>query len=247
MHKSLEFALFRSYGIPSISQVLDRSGQFRLHGQRRYDDTALLLAEIVENGYESPRGKRAISTINRLHGKHSIGNDDMLYVLSTFAFEPMEWAERYGWRPLNEIEKRANYHFWFEVGTRMKIYDIPQTIEAFARFKSAYERANCVFHPANRRVAEAAIAVLQSWYPCVAHRLVRWAVYALLNDELRQAFYFPKAPFLVKRGLHAGLLLAAKVMRFMLPRRQPYLLTHQKHRSYPSGYQIENMGPPTDS
>ena len=41
VRKSLEFALFRSFGAPSISKILDRTGQFRDHGQRRFDDTAL--------------------------------------------------------------------------------------------------------------------------------------------------------------------------------------------------------------
>ena len=82
------------------------------HGQRRYDDTALLMAEIVGNGYDSPRGRSAISVINRLHGKHSIANDDMLYVLSTFRFEPIEWTTKFGWRAPTRIEILASYHFW---------------------------------------------------------------------------------------------------------------------------------------
>ena len=63
--KALEFALFRSFGAPSISKILDRTGQFRDHGQRRFDDTALLIAELVENGYDSPRGRQAIRMMNR--------------------------------------------------------------------------------------------------------------------------------------------------------------------------------------
>ena len=64
--KALEFALFRTYGIPKSSRLLDSTSQFYNHGQRRYDDTTLLIAEIVENGYDSDRGLRAIKTMNRM-------------------------------------------------------------------------------------------------------------------------------------------------------------------------------------
>ena len=247
IRKSLEFALFRSYAIPQISQLLDSTGQFRLHGQRRYDDTALLMAEIVENGYDSPRGHRAISMINRLHGKHDIGNDDMLYVLSTFLFEPIEWTTKFGWRQPTQIEILASYHFWVEVGRRMQISDIPDSLEAFAEFKREYERENCDYHPSNRRVADATIAILQSWYPRGMRWGVRWAVYALLDEKSRRAFNYLKPPRLATWLLHSALLLAAKIMRFLPPRRQPFLLTRKRHRSYAAGYQIEELGPPRES
>ncbi len=243
VRKSLEFALFRSFGAPSISKILDRTGQFRDHGQRRFDDTALLIAELVENGYDSPRGRLALRMMNHMHRPHHIRNGDMLYVLSTFVFEPILWVERYGWRKLLQQEKLANLHFWREVGKRMAIQDIPETLEAFAHFQQEYERENYGYHPANRRVAEATIAVMQDWYPRFPYKGTRWAVYSLLNDTLRRAFDFPKAPALISWALHGSLMLGGKSVRFLPPRRRPYLYTQQKHRSYPDGYEMEKLGP----
>lgn len=37
VRKSLEFALFRTYAVPSISRLLEATGQFQQHGQKRYD------------------------------------------------------------------------------------------------------------------------------------------------------------------------------------------------------------------
>jgi hypothetical protein len=34
--------------------------------------------------------------INQMHGRFSISNDDFLYVLSTFVYEPIRWNERLG-------------------------------------------------------------------------------------------------------------------------------------------------------
>ena len=192
IRKSLEFALFRSYGVPSISQLLDQTGQFKRHGQRRVDDTGLLLAEIVENGYDSPRGRQAIKIINRMHGRFDISNGDMLYVLSTFVFEPIYWTQKFGWRHPSHHENLANFYFWVEVGVRMAIKDIPPTIEEFEGFKQDYERERFVYQASNRRVADATLRVLQSWYPRPVRPLVRQVVYALLDDPLRRAFDYPK-------------------------------------------------------
>ena len=246
IRKSLEFALFRSYGVPSISQLLDQTGQFKRHGQRRVDDTGLLLAEIVENGYDSPRGRQAIKTINRMHGKFDIANNDMLYVLSTFVFEPIYWTTRFSWRPPSHKENLATYHFWVEVGARMAIKDIPPTMEEFEQFKRGYEREHFCYQASNRRVADATIKVLEDWYPRPLRSLARQVVYALLDEPLRRAFDYPQPHPLIRLAVNGTLRLVAKIMRFLPPRRHPFLLTQQGRRSYPEGYQLENLGPPPD-
>ena len=99
--RALEFALFRTYCVPSISRLLAATGEFEKRPQQRYDDTALLMAEIAAHGYDSPRGRAALRVVNRAHGRYAIANDDMLYVLSTFVFDPIAWLARYGWRPVS--------------------------------------------------------------------------------------------------------------------------------------------------
>src|SRR5207302_8457511 len=54
--RALEFALFRTFCSPSISALLDRTGEFRFRAQKRYDDTDLLVSELLERGYDSERG-----------------------------------------------------------------------------------------------------------------------------------------------------------------------------------------------
>ena len=140
-NRALEFALFRTYCVPSISALLDATGEFRDRPQQRYDDTALLMAELAAHGYDSPRGKEALRVINRLHGRYAISNDDMRYVLSTFIYDPIDWLDRYGWRRLTEHERIAAFHFYREVGVRMGIRDIPTGFAEFRRLKADYEAA----------------------------------------------------------------------------------------------------------
>jgi hypothetical protein len=66
--RALEFALFRTFCVPSISELLDRTGEFGKRAQKRYDDTDLIVSELMEWGYESDRGRRALRKMNQLNG-----------------------------------------------------------------------------------------------------------------------------------------------------------------------------------
>src|SRR6266550_5796449 len=107
--RSLEFVLFRTFCVPSVSTLLDRTGEFRQRSQKRYDDTDIIVSELMEYGYDSERGKRALRRMNQMHGRFEIANEDFQYVLSTFMFEPIRWNVRYGWRPLLEVARLATF------------------------------------------------------------------------------------------------------------------------------------------
>lgn len=241
--RSLEFALFRTFAVPTISGLLVRTGHFAAHGQKRYDDTALIIAEIAENGYDSERGRAAIRRMNQIHRHFSISNDDYLYVLSTFVFEPSRFGKLLSWREATDNEKLANYVFWREIGRRMAIRDIPDTVEAFEQFNRNYERTHFVYAESNHQVADAAVQVFLKWYPAHLRPLARQVIYALMDDPLLAAVGFPQPPrgwrWLVRKAFR----LRAALVRWMPRRRQPFLLTQTAVRSYPSGYTIEDLGP----
>ncbi|MFZ0708779.1 MAG: oxygenase MpaB family protein [Terrimicrobiaceae bacterium] len=129
MTRALEVALYRTCCVPSISAVLDRTGEFYKRTQKRYDDTALLVAEISKWGYDSERGREAVRRVNRAHSRFDICNSDYLYVLSTFIYEPIRWIDRFGWRGLTGNERLASYYFWCAVGRRVGIREIPESYE----------------------------------------------------------------------------------------------------------------------
>ncbi|WP_225912113.1 hypothetical protein [Nostoc flagelliforme] len=102
MTRSLEVALMRTYCVPSISKLLNQTGEFTHCPQKRYDDTSIIVGEMIKWGYDSDRGKEALQRMNALHGRFKIDNGDFLYVLSTFIFEPIRWNARFGWRLMCE-------------------------------------------------------------------------------------------------------------------------------------------------
>jgi hypothetical protein len=241
--RSLEFALFRTFAVPSISALLDRTGEFHRRPQKRYDDTDIIVSELMERGYDSDRGKRALRRMNQMHGRFAIANEDFLYVLSTFIYEPLRWNERFGWRSMCEQEKLGYFFFWREVGRRMNIQDLPVDYDSFERFNRDYERRNYRFTEANRRVGAATRELFVGWFPRFLAPLVRSAIYALLDDRLIAAFGFPQPSRLMRWLVPGALRVRAKVARLMPLRRHPRLRTETRHPTYPSGYVIEELGP----
>ena len=242
--RALEFALFRTFCIPSISALLDRTGEFSQRPQKRYDDTDIIVSELLEWGYDSERGKRALRRLNQLHGRFTIANEDFLYVLSTFIFEPIRWNERFGWRLLCEQERLGYFYFWREVGRRMNIRDIPVGYDDFERFNKDYEREHYRFTEANRRVGAATRELFASWFPRFLAPVVRSAIYALLDDRLIESFGFPQPSQLMRRLVPGALRLRARFVRLLPPLKEPRLRTEMGHPTYPQGYVIEHLGPP---
>ncbi|MFI6225978.1 oxygenase MpaB family protein [Micromonospora echinospora] len=250
--RALELALLRTYCVPSISALLDATGEFRLRAQRRYDDTALLMAEMAEHGYDSPRGRQALRVVNRAHRRYAISNDDMRYVLSTFVYEPVDWLDRFGWRRLHEHERLAAFHYYRAVGARMDVRDVPDDYDAFRDFKRDYERASFRFAPTSQRIGTYTLDLFGSWYPMPLRRAARLGVLALLPAEVRAAFGFPAAPRWLSAVVEGGLRSRAAVVRLMPPRTTSRL-THAPHNrtypGYPRGYQPADLGsppPPSD-
>ena len=241
--RALEFALYRTYCVPSISALLDKTGEFAARAQKRYDDTDIIVSELMDWGYDSERGKRALRRMNQIHGRFEIANDDFLYVLSTFVLEPIRWNAKFGWRLMCEQEKLAMFYFWAEVGRRMNIKNIPETYEAFEQFNIDYERTNFKYTDANNRIGGLTRDLFISWFPRFTAPLVRRAIYAIMDDTLIEAFGFPK-PSRFMRGMVSGSLKLRGWLAGLLPqRKKPRLRTEMGHPSYPSGYVIEELGP----
>lgn len=250
--RSMEFALFRTYSVPSISRLLAATREFELRPQRRYDDTALLIAEMMEHGYDSPRGKAALRSINRVHARYRISNDDMLYVLSTFVFEPVRWLDRFGWRRLSDHECLAAFHFYRAVGARMGIRGIPGGYTEFEEFNVDYERANFVYAATNEAIGRYTLELFCSWYPAFSRPLIRPALRSLMDQPLLDAFGFPAAPAWLTALAQTGIRFRSAVVRELPPRRRSKLAWDPNNRTYPgypTGYDPSDLGagdPPKD-
>jgi len=241
--RALEIALYRTYCVPGISALLDRSGEFYRAAQRRYDDTAILVAEMCEWGYEEGRGREALERMNWAHGHFRIANDDFLYVLSTFVYEPIRWLDRYGWRPTCRNERLGFYWFWRRIGERMGIREIPPSYETFEAWAAGYERQTFRYTDSNRKIGEATRDLFAGWYPKVLAPVVHQAIYALLDDAMRDAFGFPRPHPLLSRMVSGSLVLRGRLVRWLPVRRRARFFTDGRNRTHPKGYEIAGLGP----
>ena len=245
--RALEFALLRTFGVPSVAALLDRTGEFNQRTQRRYDDTDIIVSEMMEHGYDSERGARALARMNELHGRFPIANADFLYVLSTFVFEPIRWNERFGWRRMIEAERIALFQFWREVGLRMRIKDIPESYGEFEQSNQDFERTRFRFTEAGRRVAVSTITMFAGWFPWPLSLAVPPVMHSMVDEPLLRALGLPPAPRWVKALVGTSLRWRGRLVHWFVRRRGPVLRTGMRHRSHPGGYEIEKLGPPTDA
>jgi hypothetical protein len=241
--RALEFALFRTFCVPSIGGLLDKTKEFGERSQKRYDDTDIVVSEIMEHGYDSERGAKAIARMNEIHGRFKISNQDYLYVLSTFIYEPIRWNVSFGWRRLYRTERTAMFYFWRAVGERMNIQDLPTSYEAFESFNRQYELHHFQPNPGSKRVSAATMKMFAGWAPWPLRGIVPKMMCALMDEALLDALELP-SPTLRTRAIVAALLrFRGAVSQTFTPRANPKLRTKMSRRTYPQGYTLEGVGP----
>ncbi|WP_051415409.1 oxygenase MpaB family protein [Nocardiopsis sp. CNT312] len=245
IEQALGLALYRTYAVPSIGELLARTKEFTARTQYRYDDTALILSDILEHGFGPGRGRDALRRMNQMHRSYGIGNDDYRYVLSTFVVMPVRWLNDlgYGWRRLSDHEIAAQTNYYRKLGRHMGIKDVPETYAGFRELFDSYEREHFAYTDGGRAVSDATLDLMTTFYPAWQRPLIRPFTRALLDDHLIEAFGYP-APSRAWRTLsRTALRLRAKAVRRMRPREEPRMPAQSPNiRSYPHGHDPSRIG-----
>lgn len=202
---ALQFALFRTYGIPSISSLLAATQQLSSASMacKRYADTVVLIGEFLANGWGSERWADGVTRMNCIHGHYrgKIRNEDMLYTLSLFVGEPVRWIGRWEWRSLSDVEKCAIGVFWRRLGDTMGIEykglpgyergtgwkDGLEWMEELMVWGARYEEKYMVPSKVNWIVAEQTTRILLWPVPSWGKELGKQAVCVMMDDRLRKA------------------------------------------------------------
>ncbi|KAA1470834.1 hypothetical protein DENSPDRAFT_836729 [Dentipellis sp. KUC8613] len=242
---SIALALFKTYGIPTISGLLVKTGELGTAESvsKRYADTGIMIAiwsncpmfkyptsEDEKNGKPvdaaevDPRAFLSMARVNWLHQKYKISNDDYLYTLALFILEPIYWAERWSWRKLSKLECQARLVLWREVGDLMNIKDIPDTIEELIVWSKAYEERNMVPAQTNHELATHTLDEVTyqiSTVPWIKS-LVERIFICVLEERVRVAMLLPEQPYLLRAFVNNMLVFTAFAQHYlMLPRFTP--------------------------
>lgn len=156
-----------------------------------------------------PRSERARTAIARTKFLHKgyrasgkIMEADMLYTLSLFALEPIQFVKQFEWREMTEMERCAVGTFWKSLGDALEInYDaLPSGKTGFqdgihwlgeiGAWSQQYEIQHMKPHPRNKELAEKTIDVLVYNLPNFLKPLARYFVSYLMGDRLRTAMMY---------------------------------------------------------
>ena len=245
--RSLELALLKTFCVPSIAGLLDRTGEFERRPRKRYDDTGLMVAELLRHGPDSPAGAAVIARMNRIHGHYTISNQDFLYVLSTFVAEPIRWLQRYGWRSLSDPEQQALFRFWRRVGQRMGIVAIPTHLEELVAFNQRFEADHFAATATSSRVAEATLMMLLRDWPAPLRPILQRLLQALPEGAVTRSLGWPLPPPTLQHAIRAALRLRSRLangwMRLFPPRATRFY-SERSTPSYGASFMLEQLGPP---
>jgi len=241
--RSLELALYRTYAVPSIGRLLAETAELTQRAQKRYDDTTLLLDAVVEHGFGSEQAGTAIRRINQMHHSYDISNADMRYVLCTFVVMPKRWIDSYGWRRLSCHETVAAAVHYRTLGERMGIKDVPERYEEFEACLDAYEAAHFDWDEDARRVSDATLALMASWYPRPLAPLLHTSTLALLDEHLLKAFRYPPPNAAIRALVRRAVRARGRAVRLLPPRRAPHHARQNREvKGYPNGYELNELG-----
>ena len=165
-------------------RLLDGTGEFRNRAQKRYDDTDIIVSELMEYGYSSERGSRALARMNAQHGRFN--DRQRRFPLRPLDLhlraDPLERALRLA----QDVRDRAARPFPLLASGRRAHgnQDIPADYAAFERYNIAYEQRHFRYTEASRRVGAATIELFANWFPRLLRPLVRRSMYAIMDDPV---------------------------------------------------------------
>ncbi|KAI1087007.1 hypothetical protein F5B19DRAFT_497803 [Rostrohypoxylon terebratum] len=111
--KGIELALFRTYAIPTISSLLDKTAYLSSKSSvpRRYSETWALFVEFALADWGSERWIQAMGRTRAIHAAYrkagKVREDDMLYTLAALATQPVRLINTWEWRSLTDDELSA--------------------------------------------------------------------------------------------------------------------------------------------
>lgn len=245
IYQALSFALFRTYAVPSIGQLLHRTGEFTARAQKRYDDTVLILDAVLEFGFDHATGRAAIRRMNQMHGAYPISNDDLRYVLAAFVVVPVRWLRDYGWRDLTDVEKRASVAYYRRLGTLMGIQDIPADLGGFEHLLDDYEAVRFERNDSSRLIADATLDLMATFpaQKMLPATWIRTGARALMDAPLLDAFGYPPPDSRLVKAVHRALRTRGALVRRLPPRSRPaYASRRADIRSYRPGQDVRELG-----
>jgi hypothetical protein len=218
-----QWALLKTYTVPTASGLLVRTRQLTSESTvgKRTEDTVVLLVEFLVGSLDSDRGSKALAKVNWIHRRYGskIKQPELLHTLAMFVLEPIRWINDHEWRPMTELEEVAIFRYWKEIGNRMGIRNIPDTLEELEKWTAEYTKENVYFTKYNKMCAESTMRLFLRNVPLFMRGFAQHAAVSLLEERSRLALGYEKPPRWISRLVASAFCLRQFVIRHLfLPR-----------------------------
>jgi len=235
-------------GIERISQSESASTFFHATGAaestplKRSEDTLIHYYNLFNWGLDSFHGRKAVESMNQMHGRYFIHNDGMKYVLLNAAFSVLDALGVIGHRPLSDTERLGYFHAQIEMGRAMNIQELSHSWDEMRAWFATINTAFSAYTPQKRRMWTSIEDNFDrdAGVPWPVGRIRRLLEIAAMDDTYRSALGFEK-PSAVKLALAKSVVKPFVKARALLPC-APYILSLQNFVTYPNGVHIEEAG-----
>ena len=243
--RSLELAFFKTFASPTIAALLDSTGEFNERGQKRYDDTDLLMSAFSEDGWDGDTGKRALRRMNQIHGRFQRSPT------RTSSTSCRRWCSNRSagtsasaGAGCSRPSARRSSTSGARSASGWRSGSYRETLAELERFNVEYEASRFRATEAGARLARSQQNVFLAWFPFVPNRLGARAISSMLDERVVRSLGLVRTTGLERRASDRALRLRALALRPLPARRRPRLRTTMRRRSYPAATRIEQLGPP---
>lgn len=234
--------LLFTYGAPRMSRILSATGQLEHHTEKRYTDTATFNAAVMTNGVKSGDGREAARRVNAMHRQYDIHPEDFVAVGCDVPATSIHLAERFGWRPVTDIERQGLLKHYTLEARAFGMHDpMPDTVAGIQEFWEHYVDTQMAFEPQNKALSVALMKFMPTLVPAPLKRIINPIVFAQVDPRILRACGLP----LPSRLLKAVSTLFVKAMGKSDPKPDSYkstVLDDLRDKLYPNGWSIQTLG-----
>lgn len=243
----LQLAFYRTFAVPRIAELLVDTGQIHAQPHKRSIDTGLFMYELIEAGFDTPRGRDVVRGLNRMHKQWNISQEDYLYVLVSLMVVPTRWVNTYAPRDMTVEETQATVVFYRELGRLMNISNLPSSYIEAETFFDAYEARNVAYSDAGKALMHETRGVMAEQLPWPLKPGASLFTRLMLDDYVADAVGVRRAPPGVKVLAYGIRLARIAAYSVHMDRQNSYFTPGRKVNGiYPSGYRFEELGTVTD-
>jgi hypothetical protein len=168
--------------------------------------------------------------MNWIHARYgaAVSNGDLIHTLALFVLEPLRYIDEYEWRKLERIEKVALFQYWKEIGNRMGMVGIPETLDDLIVWTRNYEQKHMFYSPNNTKCYEGAVNLYLRDLPPTIRPVAKSLADSLMEDYVRDALGVPVPPSWAPHVVDTFFSIRATIIQyFFLPRFRSAVLVTQ--------------------